>query len=58
MCACFIALSQQEQEKLTGQQRGAREAEQERQWKQLQQQRQQQAQHQQQVIHDQRLQGL
>ncbi|KAL3280233.1 hypothetical protein HHI36_017729 [Cryptolaemus montrouzieri] len=47
----------EDQEKISSQQKSAREAEQERQWKQLQAMRHQQAQQQQHVIHEQRVQG-
>ncbi|XP_060525404.1 histone-lysine N-methyltransferase 2C-like [Cylas formicarius] len=50
--------SSEDQEKISLQQKSAREAEQERQWKQLQALRQQQAQQQQHVIHEQRVQAI
>ncbi|KAF5271825.1 hypothetical protein FQR65_LT05056 [Abscondita terminalis] len=56
--ASVVAPVSEDQEKITQQQKTAREAEQERQWKQLQALRQQQAQQQQHVLHDQRTQAI
>ncbi|XP_031333016.1 histone-lysine N-methyltransferase 2C-like isoform X3 [Photinus pyralis] len=56
--ASVVAPVSEDQEKITQQQKTAREAEQERQWKQLQALRQQQAQQQQHVLHEHRTQAI